>query len=103
MARLWELWLLIFRTLPMLVMDPRYLSIFLLVFIIVHGQYRRILIMERRMFGLVRSTPFRETVQSLGYGLVGGLAASVIFILLGISLTDTGIAYLWITSLLLMM
>ncbi len=102
-ASFWELWLLIFRTLPLLLTDLRYLLIFSLVFMLVHGQYKRVHAVEKRMFGLVRGTPIQDTLRSLGYGLFGGVLASVVFILVGISLTDTGIAYLWLTAIVLML
>ena len=103
MNSIWDLWLLFFQTLPVVLGDPRYLLIIGVVFFLVHSQYRRVHIMRKRMFGLVRGTPLQDTVNSLGYGLFGGLLASGIFIIIGISLSDTGILYLWFTAIILML
>lgn len=86
-----------------MVTDLRYIVIIGVVFILVYRQYRKILIYEKRMFGLVRIQPFIETCTALVYGIGGGLVATALFVVFGISLSETGIAYLWITSLILML
>ena len=49
-----------------------------------------------------RGSPLKESLISLGYGLLGGIVASIIFVSLGISLSTTGIAFVWLTALALM-
>ena len=103
MANFWEVVKFVLRTFPVMVTDLRYILILGVVFLLVYRQHRKILIYEKRMFGLVRIQPFIETCTAMVYGIVGGLVATALFVALGISLTDTGIAYLWITSLILML
>lgn len=101
MALVLDLMGLIMRTLPAIFMDPTYIVIFTVVFLMIYNQYNKISKMEQRMFGLNRSTPLKETVVSMGYGLLGGILASFIFVFLGITLSSTGIVFLWLIAILL--
>lgn len=103
MQTLWDLWQQIIQIIPMMLSDTRYLMIIGVVVLLVHSQYKRKHLMEKRMFGLVRGTAWRDTLEALAYGLIGGLIGTFFFILLGISLTETGIVYLWFTALFLML
>ncbi len=94
----WELWLMIFRAIPILFSDVRYLLILLFILLMVNNQYRKVHALEASMFQLQRGAPWRDTLQSFGYGLIGGLLASVAFLFLGVSLSQTGILYLWGTA-----
>lgn len=102
MYDVWELWLMIFRTIPLLFSDIRYLLVILFIFLMVHGQYRKVHAAQNSMFQLHRGGPWQDTLRSFGYGLFGGLLASVVFLFLGVSLSQTGILYLWITAIALM-
>lgn len=93
---------LISRSLPVIILDPIYLFLFGIISFIIYGQYRKLSIMQLRMFGLRRISPLRETLNSLGYGLLGGIIGSVIFVALGITLTSDGLLFVWVTALILM-
>lgn len=69
---------------------------------LVHMQYERVSLMEKRMFGFSKANPGRQTAVAMLYGLLGGFAATVIFFTVGIPLGETGIWYVWIIALLLM-
>ena len=45
----------------------------------------------------------RETAAAAIYGLGGGFLATVLFIALGVSVTNAGAAYLWLAAILLML
>ena len=94
---------LLFRMLPLILLDPVYLMLLLFLGSIVYSQYRRVYLMQQRLFGLNRGTPWKETAVSFGYGLLGGIAASVVFVMLGITLSSSGILFVWLTALLLML
>lgn len=93
---------LIIRVLPLILFDPIYTLLFVIISLVIFNQYRRIYIMQNRMFGLNRGNPLTETLISLGYGILGGVVASVIFVSLGISLSSAGIIFVWLTALILM-
>ena len=99
---LWELVKITFQTFTFMVTDLRYILIMALVFVLVHRQYTKILQYEQGFFRLKRINPLMETVTSLVYGIGGGMLATILFILLGVSVSDAGVAYLWLAALLLM-
>ena len=74
-----------------------------LVFVLVYRQYAKIRQYEQEFFGLKRINPLMETITSLVYGIGGGIVATVFFLLLGVSMSDAGVAYLWLAAILLML
>lgn len=94
---------LLVRLLPYILLDRFYLMLLAALGLIIHSQYRRVYLMQQRLFGLNRGVPWRETLVSLGYGLLGGIVASVLFVMLGITLSTTGVFFVWVTALLLML
>ena len=102
MANIWELALLVLRTLPLMFTDMTYLLILGVVFVFVYRQYQKVHLYEKRLFGLDRINPLIDTATAAIYGIIGGLFATTLFVTLGVSLSDSGVAYLWITALLLM-
>lgn len=103
MANVWELVKFILQTFPVMITDLRYMLIIGVVFLLVYRQYSKILTYERRMFNLNRINPFLETITALVYGIGGGLVATALFVILGVSLSNAGIIYLWMTALVLML
>lgn len=87
----------------MILSDPIFVLILVFLFLAIYNQYRRVGIMQRRMFRLNSSSPLRETISSCGFGLLGGFVASMLLISFGISLSATEIVYVWFTALLLML
>lgn len=98
-----ELIKFILLTFTQMVTDIRYVMIVAVVFALVYRQYAKIRDYERRAFNLDRLNPFMETITALVYGIGGGLVATAFFVALGISISDAGIAYLWLVALGLML
>lgn len=86
-----------------MVTDLRYVLLIALVSVFVYRQYVKIRDYEWSLFSLRRINPFTETITALVYGMAGGLLATIMFISLGVSITDAGIAYLWLTAIPLML
>ncbi|RQD74223.1 MAG: PDZ domain-containing protein [Candidatus Syntrophonatronum acetioxidans] len=77
--------------------------LFWLVMLLVGFQYRRMVNMEIKMFGIPKNNALKQTLISAGFGVVGGLAASIMLVLIGISLDQVGIFYLWPLAIMLML
>ena len=72
-----------------------------LVLIIIGLQYRRLQQNERRLFGRNRYYLWEQILASALFGLVGGLIAGTILLVLGINLMEIGIIYVWPLALIL--
>lgn len=77
--------------------------LFWLVMLLVAFQYRRMAHNEIRFFGRAKYTPWRLTAYSALFGLAGGMFASVLIVLFGISLMEIGIVYVWPLAVLLLL
>ncbi len=75
---------------------------FLVVIVLIWLMYRRMQNTREALFG-VRDSTLRLVLTALGYGIAGGLVGSVLIVVLGISINDIGIIYLWILAVLLML
>lgn len=82
--------------------DPSLLLWLGFVLALVYWQYRRLATLERMRLGGTTISPGRETFESLLAGLLGGMAGAGVLMLVGVSLLDAGILYLWPLALLLM-
>ncbi|WP_366923816.1 PDZ domain-containing protein [Metallumcola ferriviriculae] len=76
--------------------------IFWLVVIFVAYQYRRYSRMKEDLFGVKGEPIWQHTLLATGHGIIGGLVGSFLMVLVGISLGDIGIGYLWLLAVLLM-
>ncbi|UNC90778.1 site-2 protease family protein [Candidatus Contubernalis alkaliaceticus] len=76
--------------------------IFWLVVLLVVFQYKKTVGMEVKMFGVPKNSILRQTLVSAGFGILGGILASVMLIIVGISLDQVGIIYLWPLAILFM-
>lgn len=94
---------LIIESIPLFLQQGNLLLIVSVVLLLVYMQYRRIAAVEQRVFGVPLSDPLQNTVTALGFGAVGGLIGTILFVFLGISLVDVGIDYLWIVAITLML
>ncbi|HKM42418.1 MAG TPA: PDZ domain-containing protein [Limnochordia bacterium] len=103
LEHIWGLIKITFYTFTFMVTDLRYILIMAVVFVLVYRQYAKILQYEQGFFRLKRINPLMETVTSLVYGIGGGILATMLFLLLGVSVSDAGVAYLWLAALLLML
>ena len=77
---------------------------------IVYRQHSRQARLEEYLFGAPFSTPLKQTLLSLGFGILGGLFASILMIFVGLPLNlgsgssvGTGIIFVWPVVLILMM
>lgn len=86
-----------------MVTDLQYVLILGIVFFLVYRQYLKVQQYEERVFKLKRINPFMETVTALVYGIFGGFIATILFLMLGISVSDVGVAYLWVAAMALML
>ena len=68
----------------------------LLVLLRIWIQYRRIAAAEKAFCGVTLNPPGEQLLYSLVTGIVGGIVATLIFVVLGISLPETGILPVWI-------
>jgi hypothetical protein len=91
--------LLMIKTMLLALLNPFF---WLFVFIVLM-QYRRIVFMEKRLFGQSINNIWRQTFYSVLFGIGGGVFGSFFLLLLGISLDSIGITYLWPVAILLLL
>ncbi|MTI96367.1 MAG: PDZ domain-containing protein [Firmicutes bacterium] len=108
MPPLWELFELVVQSYVYAILGVGMGTLFpfllMIVLTIVFMQHNRQAQLETQLFGMPFSRPLRQTLVSLGYGLIGGLLASMLMVSLGIALSEsTGIQYVWPVVILLMM
>ncbi len=77
---------------------PTTMILFWVVMAIVYFQYVRLAAMERQWTRRSPS-PLARTMRSLGEGVVGGIAGSFLFVLLGPSVDQMGLGFLWVAAL----
>lgn len=90
------------RGVPSLILRPWDFPFFWLLVGLVALQYRRVAENERRLYGVAKNQALRHVLVALGYGLIGGVVASLLMALLGVSLSGAGVAWLLPLALLLM-
>ncbi|MCR4419095.1 MAG: PDZ domain-containing protein [Clostridia bacterium] len=76
---------------------------FWLVMLLVAAQHFRLARTKSRLLGVPTEPFWLPTLYSALLGIVGGLVGSVLLVLLGVSLSNTGLAYLWPLAILLML
>ncbi len=76
-------------------------GLYLVVLVLVAVQYHKIQSLEEKMYGAAKNKAFRNTLYAIGLGLVGGLLASLLLVVVGVSVSDSGIGYLFPLALLL--
>jgi hypothetical protein len=91
--------ILILQGIPSSFMNP----FFWLVVFIVWSQYKRTAILEKDLFGTEKINPRDKTLYAVFYGILGGALGSLIVMILGISITEAGLIYVWPLALLLAM
>jgi len=77
--------------------------LFWLVVFIVAVQYRRVENIKEEMFGIKDGNLIREVLQSLAFGVLGGLIGSLRVVFVGVTLTPADLKYLWPLAILLML
>lgn len=78
--------------------------LFWVVVMLVALQYRRMAAVKRAFFGEAGlGGVWRETALAAAYGLLGGFLGSLAIVLVGLTLTGSGLVYLWPVAVLLML
>ena len=77
--------------------------IFWLVVLLVAFQYRKSVGMEAKMFGVPKNNVLRQTLISSAFGVLGGVLASIMLIIMGIPLDQVGIIFLWLMAIIFML
>lgn len=76
---------------------------FWVVVLLVALQYRRAAAVREGMLGLKTGRVWLDTLLAAGFGTVGGFAGSVLIVLAGLTLSGSGLIYLWPVAILLML
>ncbi len=91
----------VLKSYPSIFLNPVVAVLYLVVLGLVGVQYKRVQSIEERVYGRSQNKAFHQTIVSIGLGLVGGLLASVLLVVVGVTVSDSGIGYLLPTALLL--
>ena len=59
--------------------------LYLIVLVLVAGQYRKIQSVEKNLYGAAKNKALNNTVYAVGLGLIGGLLSSLLLVLVGVS------------------
>ncbi len=76
---------------------------FWLVVLLVGMQYRRMNAMREHFYGVLLKPNWNEVATATLFGLAGGLLGSLVMVLIGVTLTGSGLIYIWPLALLLML
>ncbi|MBA1334242.1 MAG: Cell division topological determinant MinJ [Firmicutes bacterium] len=77
--------------------------LFWVVLFLVYSQYKRSSRLEEKMLGKSKYSVKDRVVSSALTGLLGGIIGSAVMVVVGVTLDNTGIIYVWIIAILLMM
>lgn len=77
--------------------------LFWVVLLLVYSQYRKSSRLEEKMLGKPKYTVREKVASSTLAGLLGGIIGSAVMVIIGVTLDNTGIIYVWIIAILLMM
>jgi hypothetical protein len=89
--------ILILQGIPSAILNP----FFWLVIFIVWNQYKRTAALEKDLFGTAKINPRDKMLYAIFYGILGGIVGSLAVMLLGISITEAGLIYVWPLALIL--
>ena len=81
----------------------QFLPLFLIVMLIIAMQYRRMEKMRESFYGQGAGRTGTDLIVAAGLGLVGGLMGSYLMIFIGLTLSESGLIYLWPVAVLLML
>lgn len=84
-------------------LDPQFLPLFLLVMALIAMQYSRMDKMRENFYGVKTGRIKKDILLATGFGLLGGLAGSFLMVFIGLTLTGSGLFYLWPVAILLML
>lgn len=93
---------MVVRGLPQLLLRPWDFPFFWLLVALVAMQYRRVSDNERRLYGVTKNQAVWQALAAFAFGLGGGLVASLLMAMIGVSLSGAGVTWLLPLALLLM-
>lgn len=94
-----DLAVMVFQSILTVFINP----LFWVVLVLVYNQYKKSCILEERMLGRVRYTVWERMTGSIAAGLAGGLVGSIVMVAVGVTLDNTGILYVWMIAIVLML
>lgn len=94
-----DILILLIKSLPLALFNP----FFWIVILIIWMQYRKTAKFEENMFGEIQRRPEEKVLYALLLGVIGGLIGSLAVIILGLSVANAGLKYVWPIALLLML
>lgn len=83
--------------------SPLFLILYLLLFIIISWQYKRVEKVSATIISTKRQVYIKSALISAGLGLLGGLLGSLLLVFIGIDLQSVGILHLWVIAIILML
>ncbi len=84
-----------------IIVNPQ--SFYWAIVLVVAFQYQRLAAQKARNFGLPRDPVVKPVLMATGYGVLGGVVGSLLMLVVGIDLTETGIEYLWPLAIVLLL
>lgn len=93
----------VFSSIPYLVLHPKSAFLFWVVVIFVAMQYGRVGLVEKRLYGVCKNDPMRQTITAVLQGIAGGLIGSLLMVFLGVTVTGNGLLLLLPLALFLML
>jgi hypothetical protein len=94
---IWQLFMLSVGNLFLVATQP----LFYFVVFMIYWQYRKLAARQRTMFGHENFSVGRATMESTVAGMLGGLMASMLVLLTGLSIDGMGLQYIWPLAILL--
>ncbi len=89
--------LMILQSLPAAILNP----FFWVVIFIIWLQCKKSAELEKSMFGASKLNPKDKLIHSVFSGILGGLIGSFVVMLIGVSITETGLIYVWPVAIIL--
>ncbi len=83
--------------------QPQFLLLFLVVIFIIAVQYNRMEQMRENFFGLKTKRARKDILVAVFSGILGGLAGSFLVVFIGLTISVSGLGYLWPVAILLML
>jgi hypothetical protein len=77
--------------------------LFWVVLVLVFNQYQKSTVLEERMLGRQRYSTWERMSGSIITGLAGGVVGSIVMVIVGVTLDNTGILYVWVIAIILML
>ncbi len=99
LSKLLKMAWLIIKTYSLTLIQP----LFWVVVLLVYFQYRRTVSMEKDILGTVQYPIKERVMDSVFFGLLGGLIGSFIMVFLGVTMDQSGLEYVWPLAILLML